>query len=510
MLRRIFDPRIILLLLIALAIRLAGIASRPIWYDEAFSILISAQSPGTILNSTLSPDADASAAEEHPPAYYLMLWGWMQVFGNSLIAVRALSILAGVGIVLVVYLIGRHLFNQSTALAAGLLAAILPFQVHFSQEIRMYVFLALWLSLATYAFLRRQWVWFAVFAALAQYSHNLAVIHLIPLALTPVFQKDWRTLRSVILAGFASIVLYLPWLVHLPAQFAKIHNGFWVEKPGVEKIFTLFLFYLPNLPLPGGWLLPGLLIAALVITLAGYQTFRARRFHLDSDSGLSEKREQVQVLKKGIWPAYLAFAPPIFLWLISQFQPIYVERALLPSHVMFCLWLAWALTQTVMPRPIQATAFALVLISSLMGLYQHVTFAGFPYAPYAALDQSLSQRNQAGDVIIHSSKLSCLPSIHFDDRLSQRFITDPTGSATDTLSPATMQTLSLNAAEDVESAAADARRVWLVIFRQSIEEMKAQGLATHPHLEYLETNFKLESVEDWDDLQVYLFVRSTP
>jgi len=485
---------LILIFAIALGIRALGIEARPIWYDEAFSLLISQHNPSVILAGTLSADTDSSAAEEHPPAYYFVLWGWMQTFGNSLISARALSILAGLGIVLLIYLIAQHLFDQSAALTASLFAAILPFQVHYAQEVRMYVFLALWLCLATFAFLRKRWILFAMSAALAQYTHNLAAIYLIPLALTPVFQKDWKTLRALTLAGFAAILIYSPWLIHLPAQLSKIQNNFWIEKPGAERLFTLLLYYVPNLPLPNDWLLPGLFLAALTVTLAAYQTCRALKHKLPDAN-------------HGLWLAYLSFAPPLLLWLISQIQPIYVERALLPSHAMFCLWLAWALTKTRLPRPIQLTAFALVIASAAMGLYQHVTYNGFPYGPYAMLDKSLSERFQTGDVIVHSSKLSYLPSIYFDRDLSQQFIADPAGGATDTLSPATMQILSLNVAEDVESASEGASRVWFVIFTRAIDEYQAAGQPMHPHLAWLDEHYHLEEVKTWGDVQVYLFTR---
>ncbi len=77
--------KLILVLALALIVRLMGIISRPIWYDEAFSILLAEQEPAAILSGTLAPDADSSAAEEHPPAYYFALWGWIQLYGNSLI-----------------------------------------------------------------------------------------------------------------------------------------------------------------------------------------------------------------------------------------------------------------------------------------------------------------------------------------------------------------------------------------------------------------------------------------
>jgi 4-amino-4-deoxy-L-arabinose transferase-like glycosyltransferase len=485
------------ILILALVIRLAGIATRPIWYDESFSILISEQGPSAILSGTLATDADSSAAEEHPPAYYFMLWGWMQAFGNSLVAVRMLSIIFSLGIIFVVYLIANHLFNQQTALTAAFLTAILPFQIHYGQEIRMYVFMTFWLLLTTYAFLKRQWILFAVAAALAQYTHNLAAFYLIPLALTPVFQKDWKTLRSVTLAGFAAIIIYSPWLIQLPAQISKVTSSFWIEKPGIEKLFTLFLFYLPHLPLPNNFLLPGLLLATLIITLAAFQTYRVYK-------------EDPQQAKRGLWLVYLVFIPPLLLWLVSQISPMYVERALLPSHAIFCIWLAWAFTQTKLPHPIQLFVFVLILLSAGMGYYQHLIYKGFPYGPYAALDQSIQERLEQGDVIIHSNKLTYLPSFYFDRDLPQSYLIDTLGGSTDTLSPATRKILHLTNQEDIESASADADRVLFIVFQQSIDEFTAQGLETHPDIEYLNKNFTLTSTEIFDDVRLYVYTRRLP
>jgi len=468
--------KLILILAFALVLRLVGISARPIWYDEAFSILLAEQGPAAILSGTLTAGADSSAAEEHPPAYYFALWGWIQLFGNSLAVVRLLSIALSLGIVAFLYLIARHLFDEQTALVSAFLAAILPFQIHYGVEIRMYVLLTFWLTLATLALLKRQWILFSIAAALAQYTHNLAAFYLIPLALTPVFQRDWKTLRSLVWAGFAALALYSPWLIHVPAQLSKVTSSFWIERPGLEKIFTLLLIYLPHLPLPDNLLLPGLLFAALTVTLAAFQTYRAQK----------EKSEHA---KSGLWLAFLSFTPPLLLWLASQISPIYVERSLLPSHAIFCIWLAWAFTQTKLPRSVQIFAFTLILMSAGIGFYQHLAYKGFPYGPYAALDQSIQSRLGQGDVVIHSNKLTYLPSFYFDRDLPQSYLINVPGSSTDTLSPVTRKILGLTYYENMESASKDAARIWFIIYQQSIDEYRSQGFQTHPDIEYLNTNF---------------------
>ena len=491
--------KLILILFFALVIRLMGILSRPIWYDEAFSILFSEKGVSAMLYGTLSQTATGSA-DIHPLGYYTILWAWMKVFGQSVLAARLFSVFISLASLFLIYQISRNLFNEKTAGIAALLFSILPFQVHFAQEIRMYNLLSFWLLLATFSFLRgrngnwKWWILFAVASALAQYTHNLAAVYLIPLAITPLIQKDWKTFKSVGIASIVSILLYLPWLIQLPAQFAKVQSSYWVERPGIEKIFTLILFYLPHLPLPSNLLLPGLLIASLTIALASFQTFIA-------------KRKQPEPANKTLWLAYLAFMPPILLWSVSQFVPVYIERALLPSHAIFCVWLAAAFTQTKLPRVIQTLVSIFIITSSVTGIYQHITYKGFPYGQYSAINISIQSRIKQGDVIIHSSKLSYLPSFYFDQEIQQGFIIDPPNSSVDSLAPATREILNVNEAENIEKGTVHASRIWFVIYQQSIGELKSQGYQTHPQLEYLDQHFKLESVETWDDLKVYLYKR---
>jgi len=349
--------------------------------------------------------------------------------------------------------------------------------------------------LATYAYVSgakgagtKWWVIFAVSAALAQYTHNLAAFYLVPLAAAPLLHRNWKALRSVILSGLGALLLYLPWLLQLPSQLMKVSTAYWVERPGLDKLFTLLLVYVTNLPLPNNLLFAGLFIALAVVSIGLAQTFRRANRN-----------------RNALWLFYLAFAPPVLLFLVSQWVPVYIERALLPSGVIFCLWLAWAMFNTTLPAPIRNGLLALLAVGVAMGLYQHITYRGFPYAPYEALNQSLRERAMEGDVIFHSSKLTMLPAVYYDRDLPQTYIADPPGSRVDTLAPATQQVLGLEAQADIESAAGEARRVWFIIFDQSIQEYVKAGEPTHPHLAWLNANYSLVEVQNWGDLRVYLF-----
>lgn len=488
--------------MLAIVLRSIGIMSRPIWYDEAFSILFSEKGPSAMVYGTLSK-AGSGSADIHPLGYYTLLWAWTNIFGTSIVAARILSIFISLISLTLIYQIAKFLFNDKTASIATILFAILPFQIHFAQEIRMYSLLTLWLLLATFSFLRaragnwRWWALFALSAAFAQYTHNLAAFYLIPLAFTPVIQKDWKTLRSLTVAGLVSIIIYLPWAIHLPAQFSKVSTSYWVERPGMEKIFTLFLYYLPNMPLPNNMLIPGLLIATLTITLAAFQTILAQK------NGLS-------TASRGIWFAYLAFMPPLLLWLASQYVPVYIERALLPSHAIFCIWLAWTFGNTETPRPVQILMVIFIAAGSIIGFSQHITYKDFPYGSFAEINNTILNEIKPGDMIIHSSKLSYLPSLYFNPDLPQGYIIDPPGAAVDTLAMATREVLSLTEYNDIVSATENPYRVWFIIYQRSIDEYTGQGYANHPHLEYLKSKFTLQSMEKQGDIAIYLFSRNKP
>ena len=485
------------ILALALVVRLLGITSRPIWYDEAFAILFSQKGLSAMLYGTLAPTG-AGSADIHPLGYYTLLWLWMNVFGDSILAVRLLSILAGVISVFLVYLIALEaLSDVRSAQLAMLLAALAPFPIHYAQEIRMYSFLSMWLLLTTYSYQRgsksgnwRWWALFSISAASAQYTHNLAAFYLVPLALSPLFQKDWKTFRYVVFAGLGALILYLPWIIQLPSQFAKIQQAYWVERPDISKLLTLLLVYITNTPLPTQLIAVALVFTLIIVMIGILQTVKTAR-HAES--------------KGGLWVFYLAFVPPLLLFLFSQWRPVYIERALITSGTVFNIWLAWVLTKTNLSNVARYTLSGLILASFTLGIYQHVTYRDFPYGPFEELNQSLGERIQPQDVIIHSNKLTFIPAIYYDSELSQEFIGDPPGSRVDTLAPATQEVLGVNGQADIKAAIGSAQRIWYIIYQRSLDEYIAGGLPTHPDIEYLESQYQLQSQESWDGLQIYLF-----
>ncbi|MBM4038646.1 MAG: glycosyltransferase family 39 protein [Planctomycetes bacterium] len=62
----------------------------------------------------------------HPPGAYLLVWAGTQVFGDSLLALRAGSLAFGTGAVLLAYLLGRELYGRMAGLWAAAMLTLCP------------------------------------------------------------------------------------------------------------------------------------------------------------------------------------------------------------------------------------------------------------------------------------------------------------------------------------------------------------------------------------------------
>lgn len=441
-----------------------------------------------------------TAANVHPLLYFTLLWAWMLLFGQKVIVVRFLSVLIHLALLIVLWYLVQEMFGLKQAVLAGLFFSFAPFQVQYGQEARMYGLLSLWLVLATLYVWRgiqgdshSPWVAFGIFAALAMYTHVLAVFYLIPLGLSPLFFRKLKYVRSVLLSTLIAIVLYLPWGIQLPAQIAKVERAYWIAKPTLADLVQTVLSFISGLPIHASWLPVTLFCAILVIVLAGVQTFRAAQ---DRDPHA----------ERALWLVYLSATPVLLLFLVSQIRPVYIVRGLVPSGVIFLIWLAWALTPRER-RPIGTyVTIGFLAFTFAIGLFSHATYRGFPYAPFENVNDYMSSELDEGGVVLHSNKITMLPAYYYDESLPHTYIADPPGAGSATLAIPTQKALGLFAQPDAISAVGDAQQVFFVMFAREIGDYETLGVKNHPHLSWLMENYSLDEQTTWDDLSLYKFV----
>ena len=490
-----------LILLLACALRVINLGGRSLWYDEAFAVLFSEKGLAAMLSGTLTP-VSGGASDIHPLLYYSTLKVWMTVFGESPFAVRFLSVVFGVATVAVIYGLARELFGEKTALAAALITAIAPFHVQYSQETRMYALLGLLLSLATWCFVKgwrgkswRWWIAFAVLAGLAMYTQQLAAFYLVALGLVPVIARRKDQLIRVGVGSIVAIVVYLPWLVNLPGQLEKVRSYYWLSPPNIAKpLGTMYSFLVVNLDIPDPYSKIGLLGSLFLILFLIIQVvLYLRRVRVDR--------------KPLLFVLWLAAFPIALMWLVSQVQPFYLERALLPSALMLYVVLGWLFTRSGLPRPIMGVIAAVGLVMAGIGLYHQYTFATFPNSPFQTAAGYIRDNWQGGDVIVHQNKLSALPTVYYARDLTQRFLGDLPGSSEDTLALPTQQTLGLLADACIQSAGRDAKRIWWVMF--DFVEAQYQGSnrleELRQSLDWLDEHYTRSDVQHFNDLELVLY-----
>jgi uncharacterized membrane protein len=208
------------ILLVAFALRLYRLGYQSIWYDEGVSIHLAQKSLAALTAHT--------AGDIHPPFYYYLLHFWIRAAGSSEFAVAFLSLIFGLFLVPLVYRIGRHLCNPMVGSLAALLVAISPYNLWYSQEMRMYTLGASLGLVSLYSLLRLlasaegkvYWVGYILSAALGLYTLYYFAFLLVFLNLFILSWWLWGRRQGGgtlvpwhwVLAQLAVFLLYLPWL----------------------------------------------------------------------------------------------------------------------------------------------------------------------------------------------------------------------------------------------------------------------------------------------------------
>ncbi|MBK6858422.1 MAG: glycosyltransferase family 39 protein [Microthrixaceae bacterium] len=139
---------VVLVVVVGLGVVARFVTRSPLWMDEALSVNIAGLPAGQI--------PDALRHDGHPPLYYLLLHGWIRLFGSADHVTRALSGLWSVALLVLMYVAGRRLGGRRVALTSVVLLAVSPFAIRYATEARMYAMVST-LALAAWLFAEASW-----------------------------------------------------------------------------------------------------------------------------------------------------------------------------------------------------------------------------------------------------------------------------------------------------------------------------------------------------------------
>ncbi len=358
------------ILVLATLVRFYGLTAAAIWGDEGSSLLLSQHSLAGIW--------EHAAHDVHPPLYFMLLHGWVELFGDGIFSIRSLSALSGIATVgLGIWLVDL-LATRRAALLAGVLLALLPTAVRYSQEVRMYSLLGLWLIGATIALMcwikrpqrTRYLVIYTLLMSAAFYTHYFTALcvlcHWLYLGLIRV-QPGYR-LRHIQrsgwwLANVAIVALYLPWvpnLIDLVQHMDQLKaNGDvgWEAPVTLGSLPSMIWSFLIQ---DDGENLPTLVFIALplaLLILAGVALMRDR-----------------SVFRGSALAVIYTVLPVLLVFVVSFISPVFIERYLTVYALGLPMIVALAIDRLYAGSKVLALAVLMLFVGvELVGLKNNAT-----------------------------------------------------------------------------------------------------------------------------------------
>ncbi|HBY95651.1 MAG TPA: hypothetical protein DEP84_17140, partial [Chloroflexi bacterium] len=268
--------RVLVFALLAFALQSWALGGQSLWYDEGFSAWLAARPTADIIVRT--------AADIHPPLYYLLLHGWIAFAGQTEFALRFPSVLAAVVTVPLLWRLARRLLGWGAADGAALLVAFSPLWLWYAREARMYTLVtalgvAALLVLVGQLHQEPRLGTVTVLAALdiaAVYTHFYAWF-LVAVQVAWLLLWCWRTPRRfLVLLGplLVTLLAYLPWLGFVLNRLDADRSYWRGALDGVYVLTTLLESWatghgmVPALAQPLGALLAGVALAGLAALVA--------------------------------------------------------------------------------------------------------------------------------------------------------------------------------------------------------------------------------------------------
>lgn len=326
----------VLLTLLAAGLRFYRLGRKSIWWDEGFSVFLARLPLGEMLAAT--------AYDTHPPVYYAVLHLWRLAVGDSEVAVRLLSALAGVLLAPLAYRLVRPLAGRRAALTALGLVALNRLLIWYSQEVRQY----------------------AVAACLALASAALAIALWRRLEQRRGAWGLWAAYVLVNTAGLLTLYLFVSVLLAQNLAFAlalwrapqKRRLALaWLSAQAAIALACLpwVLYYLPRAPhtfVPPSTLGPAGVVQLYLATLFAGEASAIDRFWLVSLLGAAALGLGLLAALRLGWPTaagrfaalallFGAVAPPALIWALNL--PTGLGLSFVPNPRYFVLLAPWAL-----------------------------------------------------------------------------------------------------------------------------------------------------------------------
>ncbi|CAN5160226.1 hypothetical protein BH09PAT3_BH09PAT3_4420 [soil metagenome] len=359
--------------------------------DEAQTIWQSSHSLSGVLHVV--------ALDVHVPLYHVLVHFWIFYFGDSVVAVRSLSLLFFLLTIPVIFAIARQLLPLRWALFAVILFSFSPFMDWYASEARMYTLLVLIASLNQFFFLKitrknKGWIGFALTALVGAYSHYFFLFTLAAQGIYFLLRHRYyarRSLQKMIAIAVLVLLALSPWLYYFRSLGSAGNTRPLLVTPSsvdFSNVFSQFIFgfqtdYI-NTILLSSW--PLIMLISLIAV--------RRSKKIDVPVSI--------MMTMAVLPIILAFVISLLV------QPFFVSRYMVACVAPLLLVIVWLISQY---RKSFATGAAILLIVITgVSSFQQAHSAATPIKEdYKAAVEYINKRAVPQDLVVISSPFTIYP-----------------------------------------------------------------------------------------------------
>lgn len=353
------------IILASLALALVRTIGLDYWYDEAFTWILVHQPLANLLHAT--------ANDVHPPLYYLIVSITTRLIPGEL-GTRAWSVLCQAAMLLILWrLLDRLKIEPRLRLPILALVALLPVELLYATEGRMYAQFQLLVVLQILAVLERRWLLLGIATTLALYTHNYAVFYSLVIGLAAILiefkttcyhvlpsryiQMGYESMgyphsrfRWIVLSLGIPILLWLPWVIYgvIPQAMLAASGHHWIQPITIGQALYALFMVIQTTAYPKVLTLVLFMVNAFALILTFRSAWRAKQYLILA----------------------LAFGPWLLASLASLISPLLLYRALLPSIPFIAILVVCAIWRAGDDRYFDYTKILLVTVGiSLIGIF---------------------------------------------------------------------------------------------------------------------------------------------
>lgn len=473
----------LVILLLASAVRFYNLGGQSLWYDEGVAFGHSQRSLAEMIPRLQN--------NVHVPAYFGSLALYEDAVGSTEFGLRSYSVLWSILGIAAVYALGKRLFHPLAGLASALLVALNSFNIFYAQETRMYAMLATVAALSMLAFVKwakltlqpdaseapsvskRLWRWGLVFAllnVLGEYTHiSYALVMLTQGAMALLllgnlltrsiggrlpYRVFIRALLIYVTVNILTLLLFAPWIVTAISQISS--------QPNISDVLS----WEAIIRIIQGWFAFGITFEEGIGGMGVVMYF----FLLFGLLKITDNRKVAwwTLLLPIVWVA-ISLGAYLYLELYARYL-----RFLLPAQLGFALWMgrgAWVLWEIVPRRAENRTGWQkqatlllpkfAAIVAVLAFAWQQFTLLSALYTDekytrddYRTMVQTISDEAGEGDAII----------------LSAPGIQEIFGYYYDDVVPVFTLPASDNIAQDTQHIIDDYERIYVVLYGQAEQD----------------------------------------